>query len=112
MAATRSDKGIILATPRDLELLPLVAHHTVVRMDHLRELLSKAPGGPMKNPETGLLGEATVKDQVSRWRRAGWIASARVLANEPSYIWLTKRGLDMFGLDELYSKGRPPSLLR
>jgi hypothetical protein len=109
---TRSDKGLVLATPRDLILLPYIAHHTIVRVDHLRSLLSKTPGAPLLHPETGLLAESTIKDQVDRWRRAGWINSARVLANEPAFLWLTKRGLRMFGLDELYPKADPPSLYR
>lgn len=109
---SRSDKGSVLATPRDLVFLPYVAHHTVVRVDHLRELLSKLPGAPVHDIASGLLAESTVTGQIDRWRRAGWINSARVLAGQPSYLWVTKFGLHMFGLDELYKKPGPPSLLR
>ncbi|MGH2478441.1 MAG: hypothetical protein ACRDHW_02130 [Ktedonobacteraceae bacterium] len=109
---TRSDKGLVLATPRDRDILPSIAHHTIVRVDHLREMLSQAPGALLKHPETGLLAESTVKDQVDRWRRAGWIESGKVLADEPAYIWLTRQGLQRFGLDGLYRKNKPPSLLR
>lgn len=108
---TRSDKGIVLATPRDLKALALAAHHYVVRLDHMREILSATPGGPLKNPETKLLALSTVEDIVDRWRRAGWVAFHRVLASEPAYLWVTKKGLRMVGLDELY-KGQSPALTR
>jgi hypothetical protein len=107
----RSDKGLILATERDLAALAYVAHHYIVRLDHLRELLSTAPGAPLKNPETGLLAVSTVDDIVDRWRRAGWVAYRRVLAAEPAYVWVLRRGLETVGLDELYT-GKSPSLLR
>lgn len=107
----RSDKGLILATPRDLEVLTVCAHHTIARYDHVHELLSRQPGGPLKNPGSGL-SDATVKDQIDRWRRAGWIIYERVLAGERGYVWVTKKGLHLLGLDELYRDARPPSALR
>lgn len=107
----RSDKGIILATPRDLNVLALAAHSHVVRVDHLRELLSQQAGGPLKNPETGLLAMSTVEDIIDRWRRAGWVAFHRVMAQEPAYLWVQKRGLEVVGLDELY-RGRSPAVVR
>lgn len=107
---TRRDKGLILATRRDLRALPIVAHHYVARQDHLREILSKFPGGPLKSPESGLLAETTCKDQFERWRRAGWISVIRI-ANEPAYCYVAKRGLELIGLDELY-QGKSPAVLR
>jgi hypothetical protein len=107
----RSDKGLVLATPRDLTSLTITAHHYVMRQDHMREILSLMAGGPLKNPETKLLAMSTVDDIIDRWRRAGWVAFHRVLASEPAYLWVTKRGLQVVGLDELY-KGQSPALTR
>lgn len=106
----RSDKGLILATPRDLFILAYIAHHWVVRYDHLKYLLSQQAGGPMKDPD-GELADSTVKDQIERWVKAGWIVYERVLANERGYAYCTRKGLRMVGLDDLYDQ-KPPSGLR
>ena len=105
----RSDKGLILATPRDLFILEYIAHHWIVRYDHLKYLLGRQPGGKTKEP--GELADTTVKDQIERWQRAGWIVYERVLAGERGYAYLTRKGLRMVGLDDLYNQA-PPSALR
>jgi hypothetical protein len=105
----RSDKGLILATPRDLFILAYIAHHWVVRYDHLKHLLSQQAGGPTKDPDS--LADSTVKDQIERWVRAGWIVYERVLAGERGYAYCTRKGLRMVGLEDLYDQ-KPPSALR
>lgn len=107
----RSDKGLVLATPRDNRIITFIAHQTVCRYDHIKVLLDREPGGPTKVAEGGLQ-DSTVKDQIDRWRRAGWIEYSRVLANEKGYAYVTKTGLRFFGLDDLYKEARPPSQLR
>jgi len=55
------------------------------------------------------MAETTVKDQLDRWKRAGWIDYLRVLVGEPGYAWVTKRGLQLVGLDDIYTAREPAS---
>lgn len=98
----RRDKGLIQATERDLHIIAWIAHQYACRQDHLRELLSREPGASLKDPENALLAMSTLKDQIDRWRKAGWIEYERFLAHEPAWAWVTKRGLQLVGLDHLY----------
>jgi hypothetical protein len=101
---TRSDKGSIQATVRDLHVLEWISHQYVARLDHVQQLLSREPGAPMTGKQ---LAMTTVRDQLDRWRRAGWVEYKRVLADEPGWVWVTRKGLQLVGLDERYSAREP-----
>src|SRR5689334_22874197 len=102
----RSDKGLIMATRRDLYCIAWIAEQYAARGDQVRRLLSRFPDKekPFKDK---LIAETTVKDQISRWRRAGWVEYVRVLADEPGYCWATKKGLALVGLDDIYTAKAP-----
>ena len=104
----RSDKGLVMATQRDLYCIAWIAEQYAVRADQLQRLLSRFPDKerPFKNK---LMAMTTVKDQISRWKRAGWIEYKRVLADEPGFAWVTKRGLQLVDLDEIYTAREPAS---
>lgn len=95
--APRRDKGKPLWTPRDLEVLAWIAEQYGVRRDHLAVLLGRAAQAETKTP--GRLADTTVKDWVQRWRRAGIVESAGVLAGEPGWVWVTRNGLEHLELD-------------
>lgn len=105
---TRSDKGLIMATRRDLYCLAWIAEQYVARADQIQRLLSRFPDRekPFKDE---LIAETTTRDQIARWKRAGWIEYQRVLADEPGYAWVTKKGLALVDLDELYTARAPAS---
>jgi hypothetical protein len=100
----RRDKNTVQATDRDLSKLVWVADQYAVRLDHLRRILSQEPGAPMHGTQLAL---STLKDQVERWRRAGWVEYGRYLANQPAWVWATRRGLRAVGLDRLYEVKEP-----
>ncbi len=106
---TRSDKGLVMATRRDLYCIEWISEQYAARFDQIRILLSRFPDKerPFKN---GLMSDTTLKDQLSRWQRAGWIESRRVLAGEPAYAWVTRRGLQLVGLDSIYKSFEPARL--
>jgi hypothetical protein len=106
---TRSDKGLIMATDRDLQCLTWISEMYAARFDHIQQLLSRWPGAPMKDQLSGLIAETTVKDQISRWKRAGWIEYRRVLADGRGWAWVTRKGLGMIGLNEIYTAREPAS---
>ncbi len=91
----RSDKGLIMATERDFYCIAWIAEQYCARGDQVRRLLSRFPNKlrPFKNGE--LIAETTTRDQISRWVRAGWVEYKRVLADEPGYCWVTKKGLQL-----------------
>jgi hypothetical protein len=103
----RSDKGTILWSPRDEYCLTWIAHQYAARLDQIQQLLSRFPGGELKDKRKGL-APTTVKDQIRRWTRAGWIEYERVLVNQPGWAWITKKGLQAVDLDGFY-RARPPS---
>src|ERR1700716_3546314 len=88
----RSDKGHIMATKRDLYIIKWIAEQYAARFDQLQKLLSRFPD-KHKPFKSKLIAETTVKDQISRWQRAGWIEYKRVLADGRGYAWVTKKGL-------------------
>jgi hypothetical protein len=102
----RSDKGHIMATKRDLYIIKWIAEQYAARFDQLQKLLSRFPD-KHKPFKSKLIAETTVKDQISRWQRAGWIEYKRVLADGRGYAWVTKKGLALVELDELYTAKAP-----
>lgn len=102
----RSDKGSIMATRRDLYCIAWIAEQYAARGDQIQRLLSRFPD-PQKPFKDTLIAETTLQDQINRWRRAGWIESRRILADEPAYSWVTKRGLQLVGLDDIYKAHEP-----
>src|SRR6185312_6438464 len=103
----RSDKGSIMATRRDLYCIAWIAEQYAARRDQIRQLLSRFPDPQRPFKDGELMAEATVKDQLSRWQRAGWIEYRRVLADEPGFAWVTRRGLQLVGLDDIYTAHMP-----
>lgn len=103
----RSDKGLIMATERDFYCIAWIAEQYCARGDQVRRLLSRFPNKlrPFKNGE--LIAETTTRDQISRWVRAGWVEYKRVLADEPGYCWVTKKGLQLVDLDDIYTARMP-----
>ena len=87
----RSDKGSIKITERDVAVLTFIGQQYAVRTDQLARLL--------KGPGQGVLSESATRAVLSRWEKAGLTASRKVIADEPKFVWLTRRGLDEVGLD-------------
>lgn len=86
----RSDKGSIKITERDLAILRFVGEQYAVRMDQLARLL--------KRPAKGVLSDSATRAVVARWEKAGLTSSRKVIADEPRFVWLTRRGLAEVGL--------------
>lgn len=102
----RSDKGHIMATKRDIYIMQWMAEQYAVRFDQIQKLLSRFPD-KHKPFKSKLIAETTVKDQIARWQRAGWIEYRRVLADGRGYAWVTKKGLALVELDEIYTARTP-----
>ncbi len=106
----RRDKGLIMATERDLFCLLWIAEQYAARFDQIQRLLSRFPD-PHKPFRGELIAETTVKDLIARWQRAGWIDYQRFLADGRGYAWVTKKGLALVELDDVFT-ARPPASTR
>lgn len=85
----RSDKGSIKITERDLVVLRFIGDQYAVRADQLARLL--------KRPDAGALSDSATRAVLARWEKAGLADSRKVIADEPRFIWLTRKGLDEVG---------------
>jgi len=104
---TRSDKGEIRATPRDIACILWIAEMYAVRSDQIRRLLSRYPD-PAHPPQGKLVSESVTREQISRWVRAGWVVYRRVLAAGPGWAYVTKKGLQLVDKDGVFL-AKPPS---
>ena len=86
----RSDKGSVKITERDLAILRFVGEQYAVRMDQLARLL--------RRPADGSLSDSATRAVVARWEKAGLAASRKLIADDPRFVWLTRRGLEEVGL--------------
>jgi len=107
----RRDKGVFMATRRDLYCMTWIAEQYAVRFDQIQKLLSRFPDPKKPFKVDGLIAETTVLDTLSRWQRAGWIEYQRFLARGRGYAWVTKKGLALVELDEMFT-ARPPAPTR
>ena len=86
----RSDRGSIKITDRDLAILRFVGEQYGVRIDQLARLL--------KRPDDGELSASATRAVVARWDKAGLVASRKLIADDPRFVWLTRKGLEEVGL--------------
>jgi hypothetical protein len=105
----RSDKGLIMATKRDLYCIAWIAEQYAARFDQIQKLLSRFPDQHKPFKDGKLMAETTTKDVIARWQRAGWVEYRRVLADGRGYAWVTRRGLQLVGLDETFTARAPAS---
>ena len=56
------------------------------------------------------MAETTVRDQISRWKKAGWIEYKRILADSLGWAWVTRKGLQLVDLDDIYQARVPASV--
>lgn len=87
--ARRSDAGTLRCSGRDLELLRVVGERYTVTQ--LARMMRCSPHA--------------ARWLRSRWERAGWARGRALLVGEPVFVWLTRRGQSLAGID--YSVWRP-----
>jgi hypothetical protein len=94
--ARRADAGGVRCSARDLELLRFVGEQYAVSLPQLARLMG-----------CSLHGARWLR---SRWERAGWARGRALLVGEPVFVWLTRRGQRLAGVD--YAVWRPnPGML-
>jgi hypothetical protein len=89
--ATRSDAGAVRCSARDVELLRVVGEQYAVTLPQLAQLMDCSPHA--------------ARWLRTRWERAGWVRGRAMLVGEPVFVWLTRRGHGIAGID--YAVWRP-----
>lgn len=95
--APRSDKGRMRWTERDLAVLRWIGEQYALHLGHLAILLGRSADTPLLT--SGPLGSETVRKLVQRWKQAGLVERAWLLPTDPSWVWLTRKGLEQVELD-------------
>lgn len=93
----RRDAGQMRWTERDLVVLPWIGEQYAVRLDQLHALLSRQPLGTTK--ENGRVAQTTVRHCLERWRRTGVAQYMALMVGEPGWVWLTREGQRLAGLE-------------
>ena len=87
-------------TERDVFALRWIGQQYAVRLDQLQQLLGQRPGHGAVHE--GVISESATRDVVTRWRKAGWVCMERLRANQPPWIWLTRKGIHKVDLSYIY----------
>jgi hypothetical protein len=93
----RSDKGTVLLTGRDWDVLSWIAEQYAVRFDHVCLLLGQQAGDGAKVPDR--ISDNAARQVIARWQRGGWAAARKMLVAEPAWVWITAKGLHELGYD-------------
>ena len=89
--ARRSDAGAVRCSARDLELLRVVGEQYAVTLPQLARMMG--------------CSSHAARWLRSRWERAGWARGRALLVGAPVFVWLTRRGQSLAGIE--YSVWRP-----
>jgi hypothetical protein len=100
---TRSDKGLIRLTDRDLRILTWIGEQYAVRLDTLQELLGRETRQPTK--ADGCVSASTARRVVARWKQEGLADARKYFYRQPEWVWLTRKGLMQMNLE--YSNWSP-----
>jgi hypothetical protein len=95
--ATRSDKGQRRLIQRDLDTLRLIGEQYTYRFDQLQQVLARHPETTCEDQDC--LSETRTREAINKWKQLGLADGRKILVGEPSYVWLTRRGLHHLQLD-------------
>ena len=83
-AGAVSQHGVRVLSERDRQLLRFIGEQYLVTLPQLASLAGRS--------------ERTARWLRTRWQRAGLVEAAQLLVEEPTVVWLTRRGLAAVGL--------------
>jgi len=94
----RSDYGSVRLTTRDLAILKWIGEQYAIRFDHLQFLATRYA----IDLTSDLLGYHGAYGLSSRWVKLGLVEREKIFADDPMWLWLTKKGIETAGLDHPY----------
>jgi hypothetical protein len=102
----RSDYGVVKINERDLSVFRWIGEQYAVSVDHVGEILS----GKSESKERikgDVLSERAVRWILNRWKKGGWVEVRKLIVGQPTWVWLTQKGLREVSLSYRYQE---PSL--
>jgi hypothetical protein len=103
MKKERMHAGVSIWTPRDLYVLSWIADQRAVCYDQVRRLLARESEYETDNPD--LLSMTRTTQIIKRWGDAGYAIYTPILARQPGWVYLTRKGLQF--VEEDYRAGVP-----
>ena len=94
----RSDAGSFILTARDLQMLEWIGEQFAIRFDHLQMLAVHFKDMDVDEMPKALSFSAA-HQLTSRWVKEGLVERKKIFAEDPMWVWLTKKGLETVGLD-------------
>lgn len=101
----RMNAGEPAWTPRDLYALEWIADQRAIRYDQLRRLLSRESEFATKDP--AMLSMSRTTETIKRWVKKGHAIYQPILAKQPGWVWLTRKGLQTFSDEGYRASGKP-----
>lgn len=97
---TRSDRGAVKITARDMAVMRFVCEMDEVSIPHLQVLLTKET----HNPQQPTVSHSRVLQLIDRWKRYGWVEYRNPYRDpkKPGSIYATRKCLKDFGYDFSY----------
>ena len=96
----RSDIG-----PRFTEKDPLclrwIGEQGGAQFNQVQRILARLSPSPEKLADPGMLSVQRSRKKIAKWKREGLIGYKTFLVHERGWVWLTRKGLEYAGLDEL-----------
>lgn len=96
MRKRRIDYGKIRLNDRDLQTLGWLGEQYAIRLDCLQLLLGRSAYQTTR--VEGQVQSSTARRVVQRWHHAGLVGCRKLFFGQPSWLWLTRRGLSQFDL--------------
>jgi len=103
----RLDAGISEWTPRDLYCWEWIADQRAIRYDQLRRILARESVASEELKDEALLSMSRTTQTIKRWAKSKLVRYEPVLARQPGWIWLTKKGLEEAGSE--YTSAEAPA---
>lgn len=105
----RMNAGVSEWTPRDLYVWEWIADQRAIRYDQLRRLLGRE--SELETKEKGLLSMSRTTQIIQRWVKAGLASYEPILAKQPGWIWLTRKGIQFAEEDYRASSAPAPGTI-
>ena len=96
-------------TERDMFALRWIGEQYAIRFDHLRTLLALSTPATTKMPN--MLSPSATRHALERWQKLEFIEKPqKILAHQPQYILLSRRGISQLDIPYPYYDPRPVTL--
>lgn len=102
----RSDAGNIILTERDIEALRWIIQQFAARFDQVQALLTEL-GEVYPQKGEPFLSYPTVMGRIQKWVAAGYVEYERILAEGPGWVFVTRKGIKVVGLQDDYPARKP-----